>query len=145
MWIKILCIEYILWGIPTIESTFDVANMVKTATVKDVPIKKWCASKHTGLLNSCLGKLCLHPYLVVPLISAKVTLIFTRVSAHCQAILLRHKARHQHWHRWWLVAWQHQAISSAEPMLTYHQWGIVAFTWGQFYRKCSRYLSLIWV
>ena len=38
MWIKILCIEYILRGIPTIESTFDVANMVKTPTVKDVPI-----------------------------------------------------------------------------------------------------------
>ena len=38
MWIKILCIEYILRGIPTIESTFDVANMVKTATVKDVPM-----------------------------------------------------------------------------------------------------------
>ena len=38
MWIKILCIEYILWGIPTIESTFDVAKMVKTSTVKDVPI-----------------------------------------------------------------------------------------------------------
>ena len=38
MWIKILCIEYILWGIPTIDSTFYVANMVKTATVKDVPI-----------------------------------------------------------------------------------------------------------
>ena len=37
MWIKILCIEYILWGTPTIESTLDVANMVKT-TVKDVPI-----------------------------------------------------------------------------------------------------------
>ena len=36
MWIKILCIEYILWGIPTIESTIDAANMVKTATVKDV-------------------------------------------------------------------------------------------------------------
>ena len=88
MWIKILCIEYILWGIPTIESTFDVANMVKTATVKDVPINKWCSSKHTGLLNSCLGKSCLHPYLVVPLISARVTLISTRVSAHCQAILL---------------------------------------------------------
>ena len=34
MRIEILCIEYILWGIPT----FDVANMVKTATVKDVPI-----------------------------------------------------------------------------------------------------------
>ena len=50
--------------------------------------KKWCASKHTGLLNSCLGKLCLHPYLVVPLIPARVTLISTRVSAHCQAILL---------------------------------------------------------
>ena len=38
MWIKILCIEYILWGIPTIEFTFDIANMVKTATVKDVQI-----------------------------------------------------------------------------------------------------------
>ena len=38
MWIKILCIEYILWGIPTIDATFDVANMLKTATVKDVPI-----------------------------------------------------------------------------------------------------------
>ena len=39
MWIKIICIETILWGILTIESTFDVANMVKTATVKDVPLK----------------------------------------------------------------------------------------------------------
>ena len=38
MWIKILRIEYILWGMPTIVSTLDVANMVKTATVKDVPI-----------------------------------------------------------------------------------------------------------
>ena len=38
MWIEILYIEYILWGIPTIESTFNVANMVKTATVKDVPL-----------------------------------------------------------------------------------------------------------
>ena len=38
MRIKFLSIEYILWEIPTIESTFDVANMVKTATVKDVPI-----------------------------------------------------------------------------------------------------------
>ena len=38
MWIKIVYIEYILWGMPTMESTFDVTNMVKTATVKDVPI-----------------------------------------------------------------------------------------------------------
>ena len=38
MWIEILCIEYILWEIPTIVSTFDVANMVKTVTVKDVPM-----------------------------------------------------------------------------------------------------------
>ena len=85
-----LRIEYILWGIPTIESTFDVANMVKTATVKDVPINKCCASKHTGLLNSCLGKWHLLPYLVVPLISARVPQISTRVSAHCQAILFWH-------------------------------------------------------
>ena len=38
MWIEILYIQYILWRVPTIESTFDVANMVKIATVKDVPI-----------------------------------------------------------------------------------------------------------
>ena len=38
MWIKIICVEYILWGIPTIESTFDVANMVKTSALKDVQI-----------------------------------------------------------------------------------------------------------
>ena len=50
--------------------------------------KYWCPSKHTGLLNSCLGKFHLHPNLVVPLISARVPLISTRVSAHCQAILL---------------------------------------------------------
>ena len=41
MWIEILCIEYILWGLTTIESTFHVANVVKTATVKDVPIKNY--------------------------------------------------------------------------------------------------------
>ena len=32
-----------------------------------------------------------------------------------------------------------------EPMLTSHQWSLVAFIWKQFHRKCSRYLSLIWV
>ena len=26
-----------------------------------------------------------------------------------------------------------------------HQWGLVAFIWGQFHRKCSRYKYLIWV
>ena len=31
-----------------------------------------------------------------------------------------------------------------EPMLINHQWGIVAFTWGLFHKKCSRkYVSLI--
>ena len=44
--------------------------------------------KHAGLLNSCLGKWYLIPYSVVPLISARVPLISTRVSVHCQAILL---------------------------------------------------------
>ena len=45
-----------------------------------------CASKHTGLLNSCLGEWHLLPYLVVLLISARIPPISTRVSAHCQAI-----------------------------------------------------------
>ena len=35
--LKFFALEY-LWEIPTIESTFDVANIVKNATVKDVPI-----------------------------------------------------------------------------------------------------------
>ena len=30
-----------------------------------------------------------------------------------------------------------------EPMLTYHQWGLAAFTWGKFDRKSSWYLLLI--
>ena len=65
---------------------------------------KWCASKHTGLLNSCLGKLCLHPYLVVPLISARVTLISTRVSVHCQAILLQTEVTNiLYWFRGWYL------------------------------------------
>ena len=89
MWIKILCIEYILWGMPTIESTFDVANMVKTATVKDVPINNdallniqacWIDVWENGICS---------PNLVVSLISARVPLISTRVSARCQGILLR--------------------------------------------------------
>ena len=29
-----------------------------------------------------------------------------------------------------------------EPMLTVHQWSLVAFTWGQFHEKRSRYQSL---
>ena len=91
MWIKILCVEYILWEIPTIESTFDVANMVKIATVKDVPINTCIMMRcqtYRPVKNSCLGKWHLFPYLVVPLISARVPLISTRVSAHCQANLL---------------------------------------------------------
>ena len=32
-----------------------------------------------------------------------------------------------------------------EPMLINLQWSSVAFIWGQFCRKCSWYLSLIWV
>ena len=34
------------------------------------------------------GKMVSAPYLVVPLITARIPLISTRVSAHCQAILL---------------------------------------------------------
>ena len=32
-----------------------------------------------------------------------------------------------------------------EPVFTNYQWGIVAFTWGQFHWEFSWYLSLIWV
>ena len=32
--------------------------------------------------------------------------------------------------------------ASPDKMLSYHQWGLVTFTWGQFHWKCSK--SLIW-
>ena len=32
-----------------------------------------------------------------------------------------------------------------EPKLINHQLGLEAFTWGQFHRKWSRYLSLMWI
>ena len=32
-----------------------------------------------------------------------------------------------------------------EPLLNDHQWGLVPLIWGQFHRKCSRYLYLMWV
>ena len=52
------------------------------------------------------------------------------------------------------TTWRHRSWSIAvhvpnetkplpEPMLTYHQWDLVAFAWGQFHSKCYRYLSLI--
>ena len=34
---------------------------------------------------------------------------------------------------------------SLNQMLTFHQWGLVAFTWRQFHGKIPKYLSLIWV
>ena len=44
-------------------------------------------------------------------------------------------------HRTWstlvqVMAWCLKPLPA--PMLTYHQWGLVAFTWGKFHRKCSR-------
>ena len=41
MWIKNLCVEYILWSILTVKSMFDVANMLKKYTVKDVPVNNY--------------------------------------------------------------------------------------------------------
>ena len=43
------CIYF--WGMPTIGSTFDVANMVRTATVKDVPIYN---DAHLNIHNDAL-------------------------------------------------------------------------------------------
>ena len=34
-------------------------------------------------------------------------------------------------------------FSLPKLMLTDHQWGLVAFTWGQYHKKCSRYLPFI--
>ena len=53
MWIKILCMaEYILWRIFTTKSIFDVANLLKKITVKDVPNEYLWASQHSRLFIS---------------------------------------------------------------------------------------------
>ena len=111
--------------------------------------KWWCASKHTGLLNSCLGKLHLLPYLVVPLISARAPLISTRVSAHCQAILLLSGECHgtplmisQHCFRYWLGAIKHQAITltNLDPKL--FPCGITKLQWVDILNKMVHILQV---
>ena len=32
-----------------------------------------------------------------------------------------------------------------EPVLTYHQWSLMAFIWGLFHRKCLKYITVAWV
>ena len=38
-----------------------------------------------------------------------------------------------------------QTVATQHTGLTNHQWGLVVFTWGQFHRKCSRCVCLVWV
>ena len=47
----------------------------------------------------------------------------------------------QHWFRYGLMPDRTKPLP--EPMLTSHQWSLVAVTWRQFRRKFSRYLSFI--
>ena len=60
------------------------------------------------------------------------------------------------WHQWRHMASRNNIGSGKgwftasnkpipQPMLTNNHWGLVAFTWGQFHRKCSRHLFLLWV
>ena len=84
MWIKILCIEYILWRILTTMSMFDVANMIKKNNCQSCANKLLIAFKHTGLFTWYSWEKGVHPsckYWVVPLIS-------TRVSGYSQVMLL---------------------------------------------------------
>ena len=58
----------------------------------------------------------------------------------------------QHWFRQWIINWLLLNMNILlsfdgtkplpDPLLPYHQWCIVAFTWGQFHIKCPSYLSL---
>ena len=41
LWIEILWIEYLLWKILSTKSMFDVANMLKELSVKDVPMNNY--------------------------------------------------------------------------------------------------------
>ena len=88
MWIKILCIELILWRLLTTKSMFHVAIILKKITVKNVPIND---CEHLNIqaclfnmfwnkrCTQCLAVSC--KYWVVPLMS-------NRVSGYSQVILL---------------------------------------------------------
>ena len=87
LWIKILCIEYILWRILTTKCMFHFVIMLKRLTVKDVPINNYdllniqaCSFNVFWNTPSTQSVVVSSKYWVVPLKS-------TGVSGHCQGIL----------------------------------------------------------
>ena len=68
----------------------------------------------------------------VTLMSSKSDLFFT----HCGIVMRYADIDLAHnWPRWWLLAWWLQSITRTW-WTSLHQWGLLAFTWGQFQRKC---------
>ena len=88
----------------------------------------------------------------VILMSSKSDLFFT----HCGIVMRYADIDLAHnWPRWWLLAWWLQSITRTW-WTSLHQWGLLAFTWGQFQRKCwtisildiiqnYNFISLIWI
>ena len=46
------------------------------------------------------------------------------------------------WHGSWSTLAQVMVYCLMAPMSTAHRWGLMAFSWGQFHKKCSKYISL---
>ena len=87
MWIKILCVEYILWWILTSKSVFDVANMVQKINWQR------CAKNDYELLNiqACSFNMSWKKECTQSLVSCRywiVSPISTRVPCYCQVILM---------------------------------------------------------
>ena len=85
MWIKIHCIEYILWRILTTKSIFECCNSAKKWTVKDVPANNYQVVnlQACSFISYILEKGCTQ-YLVVRSKYWAVPLISARVSCYCQ-------------------------------------------------------------
>ena len=86
MWIKILCIEYILWRIYKTKSMFDVANMLINFTVENVPINIY-ELLNMQAFNVEFGCTPKHPNSSGKLLVLTVPQISTRVSSYSQAMV----------------------------------------------------------
>ena len=106
---------------------------VKSILVQVMAWSSWCIYRYQCWLSSMKHTICFH--------QEQSMLI------HCGLL-------------WCHIIWHHKTWVSngsgngmlpdstkplPEPLLTNHQWGHVAYTWGQCHRRCKIYLSLIWV
>ena len=95
MWIKILCIEYILWWILTTKPVFDVANMLKKNKWQNVSGNNDELPNIQACSFNMSWKMGCTQSLVVGCRYQEVPTISTRISDYSQATLLHHNVTDQ--------------------------------------------------